>query len=88
MGDSVARLVGLSGAGVSLPQAPAKTMAPTDAVISNRLTMSPPRLGLNCRFKPVAYLFRRVGDTGYALYGGDADFDYDQAEMAGVCRFH
>ena len=77
VGDSVDRLVGLSGAGVSLPQASTRTMAHTDAVISNRLTMSPPppRLWLDCRFKPVAYLFRRVGDTGYALYGGDADFD-------------
>jgi len=37
VGDSVDRLVGLSGAGVSLPQAPARTMAHTDAVISNRL---------------------------------------------------
>jgi len=40
VGDSVDRLVGLSGAEVSLPQAPARTMAPTDAVISNRLTMT------------------------------------------------
>jgi len=37
VGDLVDRLAGLSGAEVSLPQAPARTMTPTDAVISNLL---------------------------------------------------
>ena len=76
MGDSVDRLVGLSGDRGFSSASPCQDHGAHRCCYQQPTNHeSAPRLGLDCRFKPVAYLFRRVGDTGYALYGGDADFD-------------